>query len=86
MANIQFIIELWVDDMDFAWIDPDNGSILFVELCDLPSVPSRRNDIIVKLIPECQRCELRARERSDGTQVQAVDGSIQSVTSNNDGK
>lgn len=56
-----------------------------MQLRDLLSIPSRRDYIIVNLIPEYQYCELRARERGDGAQVQAVDSSIYSVTSNNNG-
>ena len=65
--------------MEFGWIYPDNGTILFVQLGNLPCVPSTFDDIIIELVPERQRCKLWARERGDGTQVQTVNGSIQRV-------
>lgn len=67
VANIQSIIELWVDNMDLAWIDPDNRSVQYVQLRDLPSIPSRLDYIIVTLIPEGQCYELRPRERGERT-------------------
>lgn len=71
--------------MDFVWIYPDDRSVLFVQVRNLECVPSIFDDIIVELVPERQRCKLWARERSDGAQVQTVDGSIQRVTTYKDG-
>ena len=79
IANVQLIVKFRVDDMDFVWVYPDNGSILFVQLRKFPRVPSTFDDIIVELVPERQRCKLWARERGDGTQIQTVCGSIQRV-------
>lgn len=79
MANVQLIIEFRVDDMNLVWIYPDDRSILFVQLRDLPRVPSTFDDIIVELVPKRQRCKFWSRERGDGTQVQTVDSSIERV-------
>ena len=80
MTNVQLIIKFRVDDMDFVWIYSDDRSILFMQLRNLPCVPSTFDDIIVELVPGSKRCKLWARERRDGTQVQTVNGSIQRVT------
>ena len=70
--------------MDLVWIYPDNGSVLFVQLGNLPRVPSTLDDIIVEFVSERQRCKLWAGERGDGTQIQTVYGYIQRVKGNED--
>lgn len=47
-ANIKLINEVRVDDVDLARIDPDDGSILFVQLHDLPCVPSTLDHIVIE--------------------------------------
>ena len=68
-ANIELINEVRVDDMYLVWIDPDDGSVLSVQLRNLPCVPSMLDYIIVELVPERHCCKLWAREGGDQAQV-----------------
>ncbi len=71
--------------MDLVWVDSDDRSIAFVQLGDLPCVSSMHDYIIVELIPEGQCCKLWTGKRGDGAPVQAIDGSINSVTREGNG-
>lgn len=60
-------------------IDADDGPVLLVQLDDLEGVLAVQDDIVVELVPLCQRGESGTGDGGEGTEVEAVYGDVDGV-------
>jgi hypothetical protein len=74
-GRIHLRIIVWIFDLNFVRSYPDDRAVLFMQLGSLPQKTSRmRPQIIVRLVPFSDRCELRAWYMRDGVKVDSIAG------------
>lgn len=58
-------------DLDFIWVDPDDGAVDVVKLVEfVPVLPSRRlAKIVISLVPVCDGGESWAGDLGKGVEV-----------------
>ena len=62
-----------VRDVQLGWGDADDGAVDFVELLDVRGELALEEDVVVELVPVCQRGESGAGEPGEGMEVKAVE-------------
>jgi hypothetical protein len=69
------VIEFWVVDLDFIWINPDNRAVYLMEVIKFVPILTTRSleDVVVSLIPICNCSELRTGNSGQRMKVKAIE-------------
>ena len=73
-GGVDFVEEFVVVDVDFVWVETDNGPVTLVHCFDLPDMLTALDDIVIELVPETYGAEFGAGKFRQGVKGEAVDG------------